>query len=43
MFFTNKPKKAKVIWLDTSVDLEVVDWNTEPIQLKEIFKVKKDE
>jgi len=50
--YSEKPKKQKSIWLDTSGVLENImfeklfsdyDWETEPIQLKEIFKVKKDE
>ena len=45
--YSEKPKKQKAIWLDTSGVLENImferlfnnyDWETEPIQLKEIFK-----
>jgi len=50
--YSGKPEKQDVIWLETSVDLEGImfeklftdyDWETEPIQLKEIFKGTKYE
>jgi len=50
--YSKKPEKQVVIWLDASGDLENImfehlfddyDWETEPIQLKEIFKGTKYE